>query len=138
MKAKERLIPLRQRATGGRSRLRAAIGLALVVGATSAIAVAPPASASIAQCSSNRACGWFDPNYASNFGAWTSAQWSMPGGVIYWPNNISSTFNKRTHNITWFMDVGYAGGSMFYPPTAGGYYSWPHMAENNIESLRFY
>lgn len=122
-----------------KSRLRLAIGIALVVVvAPSIVVVGSPAHAAISQCGSNRACAWFDQNFSGNFGSWTSSRSSLPTSMPNWHNNISSTHNRRTHNIGWFMDTGYAGTRMLYGPGGGGDYVWPHVAENNIQSLRFY
>lgn len=95
---------------------------------------APRAEAALSQCGTNRACAWWDQNYSGTFGYWTSSQSYLSG----WNDVISSTMNHRSGDIGWWTDAGYSGLSMIYGPGVGGYYVWPHIAENSISSVYFY
>lgn len=113
-----------------------AIGSAVALALTSVLAFGAPANAAITQCSSNRACAWFNENYSGTFGQWSSSQSNLTSSGFN--DVISSVLNKRSHTIGWWTDAGYSGGVMTYGPGAGGYTYWPDWRNDSYSSLYFY
>ncbi|WP_375134862.1 peptidase inhibitor family I36 protein [Arthrobacter sp. HMWF013] len=98
------------------------------------VALSAPAEAHISQCSSNRACAWFDVDYSGTFGQWSGPTSYLSG----WNDLISSSSNRRTHAVGWFTDSGYSGNPWVQYPNESGSYIWPHFAADSFSSLWFY
>lgn len=98
------------------------------------IAISSPANASIGQCPTNGACGWFDGNYSGTFGYWTSSASYLAG----YNDNLSSVSNERATSIGWWTNSGYSGSVWTQSPNAAGYFTWPDWRNDSFSSLYIY
>lgn len=114
--------------------LAVSLSVASIVGLAATIGVSAPANASIAQCTSNKVCGWWDANYQGSFGSWTSSALTLPG----FANQISSTSNRRSTSVGWFYGQGYSGTRWLQGAGSAGYFSWLDSKNDNFESMFIY